>query len=266
MYPFIYILDRKIGLYGLCMALGFCLAGISAYRRGKCRGLLWEDLMITAATALGGALICGGALYICVTYSWEQIIDFIHHGDYRFLGSGIVFYGGLIGGILGALLGIRIAGCGVRTVERAVVPFVPLGHAIGRIGCVLAGCCHGFPYDGPLALHYPNSVLSLPPEQGYFPVQPLESLLNFGLCAFLLWYEKRARRTADVLFTYLGLYGLSRFFLEMLRGDSLRGLWAGLSTSQWISVLLLAVCLFRRIWIYFLHRAEHGNACQTTNK
>ena len=259
MYPFISILGRKIGLYGLCMALSFCLAGFCAYRKGRHRGLCWEDLMLTAALALGGALICGGALYICVTYSWAQVVDFIRQGDFRFLGSGIVFYGGLTGGILGALLGIHIAGCGMETVERSVVPFVPLGHAIGRLGCVLAGCCHGFPYNGPLALHYPNSVLGLSVEQGYFPVQPLESLVNLCICAFLNWYEKRVSRAADVLFAYLGLYSFARFFLEMLRGDSLRGLWAGLSTSQWISVGLLLICILR----LFIVKKFTGHAAST---
>lgn len=254
MYPYIHILGRDIGTYGICMVVGFLLAGFLAYRKGKPGGLRWEDLLIVGAMALGGALLCGGALYVFVTYSWEQILIFIRQGDFRFLGSGIVFYGGLIGGVLGALLGIRIAGCRVGSVERAVVPFIPLGHAVGRVGCVLAGCCHGFPYEGPLALHYPNSLAGLSPEQGYFPVQPLESLVNVLICLALLFYEKRAKRTTDVLFMYLGFYGISRFFLEMLRGDSIRGLWDGISTSQWISILLLAACVIRYIGLLLWQR------------
>lgn len=258
MYPFIHIFGRRIGTYGLCMAIGFALAGFLAYRKGKPNGLRWEDLMIVGATALGSALLCGGALYVFVTYSWAQILAFIRQGDFRFLGSGIVFYGGLIGGVLGALLGIRLAGCSVRSVERHVVPFIPLGHAIGRVGCVMAGCCHGFPYDGPLALHYPHSVAGLSPEQGYFPVQPLEAVVNVFICLTLLFCEKRAKRTTDLLFMYLGLYAVSRFFLEMLRGDSVRGLWDGISTSQWISLILLAACILRQI---FLHLKQYK--CKT---
>lgn len=258
MYPYIHILGRNIGTYGLCMLAGFLLAGFLAYRKGKPNGLRWEDLMIVGATTLGGALLCGGALYVFVTYSWAQILEFIRQGDFRFLGSGIVFYGGLIGGVLGALLGIRLAGCSVRSVERHVVPFIPLGHAIGRIGCVMAGCCHGFPYDGPFALHYPHSVAGLSPEQGYFPVQPLESLVNVIICIVLLCYEKRAKRTTDLLFLYLGLYGISRFFLEMLRGDSIRGLWDGISTSQWISIALLAACILRLIFLHLWQRKRHS--------
>lgn len=248
MYPYITLLGRNIGTYGLCMAVAFCLVSWFSYRSGRPRGLLWEDIFIIASSALGGALLCGGALYIVVTYSWQQILSFIRQGDFRFLGSGIVFYGGLAGGIFGSLLGTRLARNRFSVVEYAIVPYIPLGHAVGRMGCVLAGCCHGFPYSGPFALYYPNSVAGLPADQGYFPVQPLESLVNVLICLLLVWYRKRAKRATQLLFAYLGLYAVSRFFLEMLRGDTIRGAWGGISTSQWISLILLTVCLIYLLW------------------
>lgn len=149
---------------------------------------------------------------------------------------------------MGALLGIRIAGCSLQLIEHSVIPFVPLGHAVGRIGCVMAGCCHGFEYDGLFALYYPNSVSGLSPDQGYFPVQPLESLINVGICLILLWFEKRMKRATGLLFVYLGLYSISRFFLEMLRGDAVRGVWNGFSTSQIISMVLLCVSIVGLLW------------------
>lgn len=248
MYPYIYIFDRQIGTYGLCMLLGFYLAAICAMKRGKPLGLKLEDLIIVAAMTFAGAIVGGGLLFVFVTYPMEQIIAFIRNGDFRFLASGIVFYGGLIGGVLCALLAVRITKCKFAVIERAVVPFVPLGHAVGRIGCVLAGCCHGFPYDGPLALYYPNSLTGLSPDQGYFPVQPLESVINVLICVILLLAQKKLKRVTDTLFMYLGLYAISRFFLEMLRGDAIRGLWNGLSTSQYISIALLAVAVAGLLW------------------
>lgn len=248
MYPYIHVLGRDIGTYGLCMTIGFCLAFILALKKGKPKGLIIEDLLIVGAFALGFALLGGGLLYALVTYTPEQIIEFIRSGDFRFLASGIVFYGGLIGGVAGALVGIRVAGCGFEVILRSAVPFIPLGHSIGRIGCVLAGCCHGFAYSGPFALYYPNSVSGLSPDQGYFPVQPLESLINVMICIFLLWFEKRAKKASHVLFAYLGLYAVSRFLLEFLRGDAVRGLWYSLSTSQIISILLLCVSVTGLLW------------------
>ena len=248
MYPYISIFGKQTGTYGLCMLAAIVVAVLLAYKKGKPKGLLIEDLLIVGACAVGCALLGGGLLYVFVTYSPAQIWEYILAGDFSFFTGGIVFYGGLIGGVLGALLGVKLAGCGFAIVERSIVPFIPLGHAIGRIGCVLGGCCHGFPYDGPLALYYPHSVLGLSPEQGYFPVQPLESLLNIVICFLLLWFEKRMRKTTQLLFVYLGLYGVSRFFLEMLRGDAIRGIWYELSTSQIISLVLIGISIVGFCW------------------
>ena len=248
MYPYVHILGREIGTYGLCLTVGFVLAFILAFWKGKSFGLILEDLLIVGAFALGFALIGGSLLYVFVTYSLSQIMEFLLVGDYSFLSGGIVFYGGLIGGVLGALLGVRVAGCKLGLIERSVVPVVPLGHAIGRIGCVMAGCCHGFAFNGPFALYYPHSVSGLSPEQGYFPVQIVEAVVNMGICWFLLWYEKKSKRDSDILFIYLGMYATSRFFLEMLRGDAIRGVWSGLSTSQIISIALLAVSAVALLW------------------
>ena len=248
MYPYIYIFGRNIGTYGLCMVLGFVLAFVLALEKGRAGGLLFEDLLIVAAFALGFGLLGSSLLYVFVTYTPAQIMAFIAAGDFHFLSSGIVFYGGLLGGILGALIGIRVAKCKLETVARSVVPYIPLAHAIGRVGCVMAGCCHGFAYEGPFALRYPHSVSGLSPEQGYFPVQPLEALINVVICLFLLWHKKRSKRAMDLLFTYLGLYAVSRFFLEMLRGDIIRGIWYAISTSQIISIVLLGVSVAGLCW------------------
>lgn len=248
MYPYISVFGRNIGTYGLCMVLGFALAFVLALRKGRPRGLLIEDILIVGAIALGFGLFGSSLLYVIVTYSYAQIIAFIAAGDFRFLSSGIVFYGGLLGGIAGALIGIRVAKCKLETVVRSVVPFIPLAHAIGRVGCVMAGCCYGFEYDGPFALHYPHSVSGISPDQGYFPVQLLEALINVIICFTLLYFEKRLKQAKNLLFAYLGMYAVSRFFLEMLRGDAIRGVWYALSTSQIISILLLVVSVAGVLW------------------
>lgn len=248
MYPYIYIFGRYIGTYGLCMVLGVVLTFVFALKKGREQGLIFEDLIIVAAFALGVGLLGGCLLYVFVTYTPKQIIAFLSAGDFRFLGSGIVFYGGLLGGILGALIGIRVAQCRFDTIVRAVIPYIPLAHAIGRVGCVMAGCCHGFVYDGLFALYYPHSVAGLSPEKGYFPVQPLEALINLVICLFLLQYEKKVRKVKNLLFAYLGLYATSRFFLEMLRGDAARGIWYALSTSQIISIALFCISVIGLLW------------------
>lgn len=243
MYPVLELFGRRVGSYGLCMAAAVILVGALSAVRAKRYALVFEDVLITGAMALLMGLPTGSLLYILVTYPMEEILRCLASGDLSlFTGGGIVFYGGLIGGIFGAVLGCRIAGCDFAGLERTVVPLLPLGHAIGRIGCLMAGCCYGFAYDGPGCVRYLHSTAGLSPEQGYFPVQLLEGAVNIGLCLFLLKKEKRCSRPMQVVMWYLGSYGVVRFCLEFLRGDSTRGIWLGLSLSQWISLALLSLC------------------------
>lgn len=241
MFPYFYFLGRKITAYGIMMALAFVTVGVLGVLRGKKRRISVDDLLIIAAFAVGGALIGGNVLYVIVTYPPARLIQMIKSCDFSFLSGGLVFYGGLLGGILGGLQGVRLSGCDFADAEKTVVPLIPLGHGIGRIGCLLAGCCHGMRYSGPLAVYYPNSVLGLPENQGFFPVQGLEALLNIGICALLLFLEKRVKRRALLLSAYLGIYAVTRFCLEFLRGDEARGVYLGLSVSQWIAIGMFVV-------------------------
>lgn len=247
MFPYFSLFGKTFGTYGLLMVVGFALGSFLAYRRGKKFSLAVENLLIIVALALLGAIFLGGLLYVFVTYPLEMIWDFISRGDFSFLSSGIVFYGGLIGGIIGAWAGSKLAGVRFSQTVYVFIPFVPLGHAVGRIGCVMAGCCHGFEYDGPFALYYPSSVTGLDPNKGYFPSQLVEAAINIGICLFLLWLSKKGMRSKGLLLSYICLYAVQRFALEFLRGDSIRGLYFGLSTSQWISLALLVFA-----GVYFL--------------
>ena len=240
MYPYIRVFGRVIGTYGLCMTIGIALACILAFQKGRKQGTKLEDILIIGAFALLGGLPSGAILYAFVTFSPAQIWNSVLTGDFSVFG-GLVFYGALIGGILGGLIGMSVVKCSFDLVEDSIVPFIPLGHGIGRIGCVMAGCCNGMPYDGPFAIYYPNSVAGLPSDQGYFPVQLVEAVANLCICGVLLWITRKGRKPGVLLSIYLCLYALTRFLLEFLRGDSIRGKYGLFSTSQWIAVLMV-VC------------------------
>ncbi len=230
------------------MVFAIVVTIILIIQSAKSEKICFEDILIISACALGGGILGGWLLYIFVTYSWAQIIAWIHSGNFHFLNGGIVFYGGLLGGMLGALLGLSISKRKAIEMIPHIAPYIPLGHAIGRVGCVMAGCCHGMPYTGLFAMYYPNAISGLPASQGCFPVQLLEAFLNILLFLFLLNYRKRCKDRILLLFFYLSGYGIIRFFVEFLRGDRVRGYLYGFSTSQWISLILVSVCLFYTIY------------------
>lgn len=252
MFPYFHFMGKTVGMYGLFVVIGVWLTALLSIRYYKKIGQPSEDIYIVGACCIGFAMIFGNLLYIVVTYPFSYILSQIRQWNFSFLGSGIVFYGGLIGGIGGALLGARVAKCRWDLLVEAVVPFVPLGHAFGRVGCLLAGCCHGIEYNGPFAIYYSNSLLGVSPTQGYFPVQPLEAIANMAICMILVRLRKCNEGRKYLLLWYLSIYALVRFGLEFLRGDLNRGIYFGLSLSQWISLCLffigvLGICIKKEI-------------------
>lgn len=246
MYPFFNIFGVNIPLYGICMLAGFFLVALFAYAKGKQFNIGVEDIVLIMAFIIGGAILFGQLFYLFVTYSAKGLWEMVSRGDFSFLkNSGIVFYGGLIGGIAGGILGKKIVKAEFKILELLFVPYIPLGHAIGRVGCFLAGCCYGVEYSGPLAVYYPNSIAGVSPDVGYFPVQLLEAVLDVVIFAALWKFCRKERKKFDVIYLYLALYSVMRFGTEYFRGDKIRGVYFGISTSQWISIGLIVVVIAR---------------------
>ena len=249
MHPFIKIFSFEIPTYGICMIAGFVLAAILGYRRSKkkYRPINWEDMLAIASTVLCLSLLGGYVLYIFVTY---PVAEMICQKDFSFLTEGgIVFYGALFGGVLGAVIALKLFKIDIACFEASVVPFIPLGHAIGRVGCAMAGCCYGIEYYGIGAIYYPDNHPFYPffdSSVGHFPVQFLEAFLDIAIMFILLAFLKKQRKKYDTIFLYLALYSTMRFFTEMLRGDEIRGVYQfNISTSQWISLGIILICIFK---------------------
>lgn len=243
MYPYITFLNKSISTYGILMFFGIALVFILAFRRAKKHHVSIDDMLIIAAFSLLIGLVGASLLYAFASYPISVIIKSIFTGKFEIFG-GIVYYGGLIGGIIGGIIGVKVTKVKTQIAEMAIIPFLPIGHAIGRVGCVMAGCCNGMKYDGILAIYYRNSITGLSAEHGYFPVQFLEAALNIVIAVFLINYSKKEKPKYNILFLYLLIYAIIRFSLEFLRGDKIRGIYFGLSTSQWISILLFIISVF----------------------
>lgn len=247
LYQYICLGDFCVSAYGLMMTIGVLVCGFLILLKAKNIGIGNEEMIIVMSTTLGTALLGAGLLYILVSYSIRELIESIFSGNFAFLkNGGLVFYGGLIGGIVGSILASYWQHIDIRKVEQCIVPVLPLGHAIGRVGCLLAGCCHGFEYNGPFAVK--NLLISA--EKTYFPIQAVEALLNLVIFAFLIWYARKKHPTYHLLRVYLLLYSILRFMLEFCRGDLVRGSFLMLSTSQWISVVIFCIISIKFFYTY----------------
>jgi phosphatidylglycerol:prolipoprotein diacylglycerol transferase len=171
----------------------------------------------------------------------------------------------LIAGVGAGFILVWRNGWEAATVADLVTPALPLGECLGRIGCLLNGCCFGRVCQNVLGVCFPriedqgqivgsdpfihqlNAGLVTAAAQHSLPVYPTQAFSSLAaLATFLLlvfFLEKRMKFRGQLALIYLLLYSISRFTIEIFRGDP-RGTWiGGLSTSQGISVLVMVAAL-----------------------
>lgn len=224
--------------YGLLSAAG-CVAGVLWLKRHR-HGLDLSENEFWAAmwTLLAGGLI--GAKLLFVVLGWQHYA----RGELRLLAdfqTGFVFFGGLIGATLAGLAFARIRGKSFWRGADYFAVAIPLGHAIGRIGCFVQGCCHG-----------------VPPH----PVQLYESAglaLIAWSCARAVTDVEQGRSPRGSAFRrYLLLYGLLRLLLDPLRADGRPERFLGfVSHQQGIALALVVVAL---TWPVIAARWSRGAA------
>ncbi len=238
MQIYLNVFGLQIPSYGLLIATGVFVANLIALLTIKKWQLRWEDLMTIEGYLALGMIIGAKILYLAVSY---RQIDFSQIGNLRYLNaimsSGFVFYGGLIGAFIALWLVWRIHKIAVFQYLTHFAFMIPLGHAFGRMGCFMAGCCYGIPYRGPFSVQFPAGGFA-PAGVALFPVQAVEAvgLLLLAVALFILDYAFEKKYT---VYLYLIAYSALRFVLEFYRYDAVRGLWGGLSTSQWISLIIV---------------------------
>jgi len=227
----------SIRSYGAMAAIGFVLGCLLVNWNRKYAKMSSDQ----ASTSLFVAMIAGiiGARIF-------YVVEFFDHyrnnlwGVFRIDQGGLVFYGGFLLA-LAALWGYsRLNKLDIVRVLDVYAPAMALAHACGRIGCFLNGCCWGTPTDFLLGVEYPAGS---PPALCYpgahlHPVQLYESAEEF-LLAGLYFYLVRHKKRGVTMSSFLILYGIIRFFNEMVRGDNPKISDTMFTEAQWLGLLLV---------------------------
>ncbi len=214
--------------YGIFMALAFMSAMIHWFFVGRSEGRpkgFWSDVAFW--------IMVGGIVGARVGYILGNLGYFLENpaGVFRIDEGGLVFYGGLIGCVLVVIiLAIRQREPVWSMADFAVAP-LPLGHALGRVGCLLNGCCYGSETACSIGVEMHGAVRH--------PVQLYEAILNVALYSLLLVVYRRKRRDGEVLMAYCLIYPLLRFLIEFMRGDE-RWRMLNLTSAQLVSLAIMA--------------------------
>lgn len=235
MKPEIKLIGIPIKTFGVMFAIGFLAAGLVIARRLKELGkpVDWAYEMIFAG-------LLGGLVGARVYYLFQHTSQFTHDPlGSVFSGTGLVWYGGVIGGALGVVLWARRRGMlGLGLLDLASVPLA-LGYAIGRIGCQVSGDGdYGKPSHLPWAMGYPHGTVPTDPGVRVQPT-PIYETLAMGLIAWLLWTYRDRVRPGLLFAWYLVGAGLERFLVEFARRNAETSV--GLTVPQLESLAMVAV-------------------------
>lgn len=230
MHPYLQLGSLSLPSYGLMAMAGALTAFFTVFRLRKTQARLSEDNVLDALIfAVFIGLLGAKVLYLIKSpqpwpKSFRELWDIIS--------SGLVFYGGLIGGLSGIYLASRKTKQPFLAFTDLIVPGFCFAHAFGRIGCLLAGCCYGVEHEGACSVVI-DGVSRL-------AVQPMEAgfLVLLGSVLVFLYVRKRPRRGV-VTGLYMVLYAVWRFIIEFWRADD-RGFVGALSTSQFIGIFIFA--------------------------
>jgi phosphatidylglycerol:prolipoprotein diacylglycerol transferase len=234
--PELNVFGLPIQTFGLCLGLAFLVAGWMVARRLRELGRNGDFAFEMVFAALIGGLVGAKLWYLA------------ENGGPLLSGTGLTFYGGLIGGALAVIAWAKYRGELDLELADAVSPSLAAAYAIGRIGCQLAGDGdYGSDWDGPWAMAYPNGTV--PIDTPVHPT-PIYETLAMGLFAILLWRWRDRWRPGTLTAIYLIGAGLERFLVEFVRRNADVAL--GLTQAQLVAV---AMMLAGGAWLVFRRNA-----------
>ncbi len=229
--------------YGLMIGIGVLAAFLMADRRAKSKGLNADLIFNMGIISLILGFVSAKLLFVILDF--KAIITSAHPWQ-ALAGTGFVVYGGIIGGVLTALVYCKIKKAVFLEYFDLAAPSIAIAQGFGRVGCLLAGCCYGRETDSPLGIIFHNSDFA-PNGVKLVPTQIMSSLGDFAIALILIWYAGKRREAGRVGGLYIILYAIGRFVIEVFRND-FRGSFGPLSTSQLIAIIMLVP----GILLYFL--------------
>jgi phosphatidylglycerol:prolipoprotein diacylglycerol transferase len=227
MQPEIDVLGVSIKTFGVFFALNFVAWGALVHRRLRELGKPPDWAYEIVAAALIGGLVGARGYWLAQNHESLSLGNVLG-------GSGLIWYGGLAGGLVAVLLWARWRGFMSMYLVDMAGPGLALGYAIGRIGCQVSGDGdYGKAWDGPWAMGYPHGTVPTAPGVTVHPT-PIYETLVMGLVAYALWRLRDRVRPGILFALYLVIAGVERFLIEFIRRNDDVAL--GLTAAQLWSV------------------------------
>jgi len=231
--------------YGFFIAVAFITGILWASREAGRLGEEPEKIM-----DLGFYLIISAIIGARLLFVFLNVKEYLAHplNVFKIWEGGLVFHGGLIFGLLAGFLYLKWHHLSIWKFTDIVAPALALGQSIGRIGCLMAGCCYGKETTCPWGIVFTDSNSLAVQNVRLHPTQIYSSVCVFGLFIFLLWLRKKKSYEGQIFWTYTALYSVGRFTIDFFRGDELPTFFHIFSFTQVLSLILFTSALYF-LWI-----------------
>jgi len=241
--------------YGFFIALGVLMSFWFAVGRVKKYSIDSDALASLFMWTIFAAFV-GGRLFFFL----EDIDKYINDPAkmLRISGGGFVFYGSLIFAVPVMIWWLRKRKVPVRPFLDIVAFIGPIVHSFGRVGCFMAGCCHGVECHNFLGVTFSDpDTLARPMNTPLYPTQLFDIGINLIILAVLIFLSKRKRFAGQLFLVYIVMYAIGRSINEIYRGDEARGFVMGgaLSHSQFIAIILFVIAVF--VWVRWRKKPEN---------
>jgi len=254
MHPILFSIGPfTLHTYGLLVAGGFLLGIAWAVKLGKREGFDPQMVYDVSFWIILSGIVSSRLLYVIVEYK--------HYLQYpldvfKLWQGGLVFYGGMIGAVGAIIVCARIYKFDIWRFADIAAPSAALGHTIGRLGCLFAGCCYGREAHVPWAVTFQDVHSIAPTGIPLHPTQLYDAANELIIFLILTAFRPYRKFKGQVWWIWVGLYAFGRGVVEYFRGDP-RGMWLGgaFSTSQ----ILAAVGIVVAIVFYFNNRRLYKN-------
>lgn len=242
MYPVLFRIGPfALHTYGVFVAIAFLSAIALALREARRVGQDANKILDLCFYVIVAAIVGSRILYVLVNWSVfvKDPLEIV-----RIWHGGLVFYGGFIAAVITALWYMRRQGLPLLTTVDIFAPSIAFGQFVGRIGCFFAGCCYGKMCDLPWAVTFTHPESLAPKGVPLHPTQLYSSLNSLIIFAVLIGVRRIKRFEGQIFWTYVLLYGVTRFVLEYFRGDE-RGMFLDgtLSTSQLLGLIMAVIAI-----------------------
>jgi phosphatidylglycerol---prolipoprotein diacylglyceryl transferase len=239
--------------YGLFVAIGFLTAMQVSKINAKSHGISRETISDIFFVILISAIVGARLLYVLIN------LDFYKNNllaVFQIWNGGLVFFGGFLAAVLASLVYLKKLDLNVWKTADIIAPGIAIGHAVGRIGCLFAGCCYGKVCQLPFAIQFTHPRSLAPLNIYLHPTQIYSMISNLILFFMLLWLQKRKKFDGMVFLIYIMLYSLFRSFIEFFRGDFRGDFFLDfISMSQGIGFVVSIAAFF---FLIKLSRSSNG--------